>query len=121
WRSELTLGQGGYDRHVPALDIAGVFEALTKCAQTARECVRRGGGEEPDRRHRRLLRAGRERPRRSCAAEQRDELAAFHSITSSAMATSVGDSSSPSALAVFKLRMNSYLVGCWNGRSPGFS
>jgi hypothetical protein len=39
--------------------------------------------EEPDRRHRRLLRACRERPRRR-AAEQRDELAAFHSITSSA-------------------------------------
>jgi hypothetical protein len=34
-------------------------------------------------RHRRLLRARRERPRR-CAAEQRDELAALHSITSGA-------------------------------------
>jgi hypothetical protein len=35
-----------------------------------------------DHRHRRLLSARRERPRRR-AAEQRDELAAFHSITSS--------------------------------------
>jgi hypothetical protein len=37
-----------------------------------------------------LLRARRERPRDSCAAEQRDELAAAHSITSSARATSAG-------------------------------
>src|SRR5262249_54315836 len=36
--------------------------------------------------HRRLLRARRERPRRRRAAEQRDELATFHSITSSARA-----------------------------------
>jgi hypothetical protein len=39
--------------------------------------------EEPDHRHRLLQRSRRERPRRR-AAEQRDELAAFHSITSSA-------------------------------------
>src|SRR5262245_35938981 len=44
--------------------------------------------EELDHRHRRLLRARSERPRRSRTAEQRDELAALHfrghSITSSA-------------------------------------
>ena len=40
---------------------------------------------KPDHRHRRLLRARRERPRRRRAAEQRDELAPpDHSITSSA-------------------------------------
>jgi hypothetical protein len=33
---------------------------------------------EPNHRHRRLLRARRERPRRSRAAEQRDEAAPFH-------------------------------------------
>src|SRR5262245_32285250 len=43
--------------------------------------------QEADHRHRRLLRARRERPRR-CAAEQRYELAApHHSITSSARAS----------------------------------
>ena len=36
-------------------------------------------------------------------AEQRDELAAFHSITSSARASSVGGTSRPSALAVLRL------------------
>src|SRR6476659_5988606 len=47
-----------------------------------------------------MLRARRERPRRRCAAEKRDELtAAAHSITSSARASSEGEISRPSALA----------------------
>src|SRR5262249_17735693 len=42
------------------------------------------GAEKPDHWHRRLLRARRQWPRRHRAAEQRDELAPPHSITSSA-------------------------------------
>ena len=49
-------------------------------------------------RHRRLLRARRDRPRRRRAAEQRNELAPLHSITSSARASSVGGTSRPSIL-----------------------
>ena len=60
---ELILGPAVFDRHVLALDIAGVFEALTKSAQTLRVAVGRYGAEESDHRHRRLLRARRERPR----------------------------------------------------------
>src|SRR6516225_372018 len=41
------------------------------------------------------------------AAEQRDELAARHSITSSARASSVGGTSRPSARAVFRLIISS--------------
>ena len=53
----------------------------------------RADAKEPDGRPlRRLLRARRERPRRRRAAEQRDELAPFHSITSSARASSDGGS-----------------------------
>jgi uncharacterized caspase-like protein len=55
-------------------------------------------------RHRRLLRARRERPRRHRAAEQRDEVPPFHSITSSARASSVGGTSRPSAFAVVRLK-----------------
>jgi hypothetical protein len=51
---------------------------MAKCAQTVRERVRRCGFEEPDHRHRRLLRARRERPSSCRAAKQRDELAAIH-------------------------------------------
>src|SRR5262249_61457201 len=49
-----------------------------------------------------------------------DELA-FHSITSSARPTSGSGTLRPSALAVFRLMINSTLVVCWTGRSPGFS
>jgi hypothetical protein len=44
-----------------------------------------------------------------------------HSITSSARASNVGGTSRPSALAVFKLTISSYLVGFCTGRSAGFS
>jgi hypothetical protein len=51
-----------------------------------------------------------------CTAERR-----AHSITSSARASSVAGTSSPSALAVLRLMTNSYLVGACTGRSAGFS
>ena len=51
-----------------------------------------------------------------------DELtAAAHSITSSARASSIGGTSRSSALAVLRLITSSNFVGCWTGRSPGFS
>src|SRR5215467_6056742 len=59
----------------------------------------------------RLLRTRHQRPRGHRAAEQRDELAPSHSITSSARASSVGGTSRPSVLAVLRLITNSYLVG----------
>ena len=64
-----------FDRDILTLDIAGVLEALAESAQTFRVPVRRRRVKKPDHRHRRLLRARRERPRRRRAAEQRDELA----------------------------------------------
>ena len=64
-------------------------------------------------------RTPRERPR-SRAAEQRDELAAPHSITSSARASSVGGISRPSALAVLRLIVKKNRVGCSIGKSVGF-
>src|SRR4051794_4220236 len=72
-------------------------------------------------RHLRLLRTCRERPRSRRAAEQRDELAPPHSMTSSARASSEGGTSNPRALAVLRLITNSYLVGCSTGRSEGLA
>jgi hypothetical protein len=57
----------------------------------------------------------------SRAAEQRDELAAFHSITSSAIASTPGGIVRPSVLAVLRFITSSNLVGCNTGRSAGFS
>src|SRR5262245_2144720 len=65
------------------------------------------------------LRPRGERPR-GRAAEQRDERAAPHSITSSARASSGGGTSRPSVLAVLRLISSSYLVGACTGRSAGF-
>src|SRR5262249_30937025 len=68
-----------------------------------------------------LLRAHRERPRDRRAADERDELAPLHSITSSAMASTPGGIIRPSSLAVFRLITSSNFVGSITGRSPGFS
>ena len=55
------------------------------------------------------------------AAEDRDELPPSHSITSSARASRVGGTLRLSAFAVLRLITSSNLVGCWTGRSAGFS
>src|SRR5215470_11040187 len=65
-----------------------------------------------------LLRARRERP--SGRTDERDERApSYHSITSSARASTVVGMSMPSALAVLRLITSSNLVGCSTGRSAG--
>jgi hypothetical protein len=76
--------------------------------------------QEPDSRQLpRLLRARRERPCHR-AAEQRDEGAPLHSITSSARRRKDSGIFSPIALAVVRLMISSNLVGCKTGRSAGF-
>src|SRR5262249_21741599 len=61
------------------------------------------------------------RGNRRHAAEERDERAAPHSITSSARAISDGGTSRPSALAVCRLMTNSNFVDCRTGRSAGLA
>src|SRR5262249_62394087 len=85
-----------------------------------RRCIGRTALEEPDHRHCRLLRTRHARPRRR-ATDQRDELAAPHSITSSARSRIDVGTATPIALAVFRLRANSKLVGCATGKSDGFA
>src|SRR5262249_34770108 len=114
------LGPEIDDRHVFALDKAGVLQSLAKCAQKVRVEVGRRGTEHADHWHR-LLRARRERPRRSRSADQRDELAPPHSITSSARPVRGSGTVRPSALAVLRLRTSVYLTARWTGSSAGFS
>src|SRR5262245_26896450 len=71
--------------------------------------------------HARLLRPRRQRPRGCRAADECDERAPPHSITSSARASSDAGMSKPSALAVLRLITSSNLVGACTGRSAGFS
>src|SRR6516162_3783382 len=68
-----------------------------------------------------LLRACRARPRGRRTAEQRDELAALHSITSSAATSRPGGTVRPSAFAVLMLRAVTNLVAACTGRSVGLA
>src|SRR5262245_10438116 len=77
--------------------------------------------QECDATHPLALRARRQRPRRRRAAEQRDELAALHSITSSANNCIALGTVRPSALAVLRLITSSNLVGCTTGNSAGLA
>src|SRR5262245_32077817 len=109
------------DRRVLTLECAGFLQALAERCEERLKPVRRRAVEKPDHRHRRLLRPRRERPCRCRTAEQRDELAAFHSITLSARPRSESGIVRPSALAVLRLMISSTLVVDWTGKSAGFS
>src|SRR5215475_12841929 len=82
----LVLRPAILDHDILALDVAGFANALPEWGQIACTISKRRAAEESNHRHRGLLRARRERPRDRRAPEQRDELAPFHSITSSARA-----------------------------------
>jgi putative ABC transport system substrate-binding protein len=68
-----------------------------------------------------LLRERHERPCSCRAANNLDELASPHSITSSAIASKPGGKVRPSVLAVFRLITNSNFVGWTTGKSAGFA
>src|SRR5262249_27979747 len=108
---------------VSAFDIAHLAHALEESGKwTAVQRNRaRATGDKPNAPDlAQLLRPSHDRPRRR-AAEQRDKLAAFHSITSSASASSRSGIWSQRAVGVLKLIINSIFVGCNTGRSGGFS
>src|SRR5262245_20724122 len=122
WQSiGLGLRPAILDRHVLALGMTDCTNALPECGHKKCTISRLRHAEIPDHRHRRLLRPRRKRPRRRRAAEQRNELAPFHSITSSARASSVGGTSRFSILAVWTLMTSSNLVDCTTGRSAGLA
>jgi hypothetical protein len=79
---KLTIPPSVFERDVQALLKAAFRESLANEGQTFAIGSCRGAAEDADYRNRRLLRACGERPRRR-TAEQRDELAPSHSITSS--------------------------------------
>jgi len=57
----------------------------------------------------------------ACRDGPKGDITAIHSTTSSARASSDGDTVRPRALAVLRLIANSYLVGACTGRSAAFS
>src|SRR5262249_23870135 len=118
---QLTLGPAVLHCDIAAFDVAGFVETLPDRVELAGSFTVRAA-EQADHRHRRLLRARRERLGGCRAAEQRYELAApYHSITSSARASSDGGTSRLRALAATRLKTSSNLVGCSTGRCAGFA
>src|SRR5262245_53953639 len=88
-----------------------IMRCIARARKQAAEAINASG----------LLSARHERPRDRRAAEQSDELASRHSITSSARNRRVGEIVMPSALAVFRLTASSNFDGCSIGRSAGFA
>src|SRR5262245_42692953 len=106
-------GKAIINPHIVAVGPAQLLQSLLECreAYLVVLIVRGQTREHRDPPHPLpLLRACRNRPRRR-AADQRDELRGFPSITSSARASRAGGKSRPSALAVLRFMTSSYLVG----------
>src|SRR5262249_51625584 len=116
---ELALQPMVLHRHVLAFDVAGFVEALAEPGNKGR--IRQSGTDEADHRHRARRRPGRERPRRRCDAEPRDEFATPHSISSSARPANGSGTVSPRALAILRLMTRVYLSARWIGKSPGLA
>ena len=114
------------DRLIDAGEILSLDESIVAQLRQERLIVGNGwrrhqsGTEKPDAEglSGRCLRGSRTRrpQRRRRAADERDEPAPFHSITSSARASRVAGMARLSALAVCKLMTNSNLADCSTGR-----
>src|SRR5262245_30896083 len=106
------------DRHILALDVAGFTKALPECGQIActinkRRAAKRGTrAEHADHRHRRLLRARRERPR-GRATEQCNEFAPPHGAYPKAKGREL-----IIAPCIAAKRGHSSRVMGWSGRAP---
>jgi hypothetical protein len=117
----VTARPAEFDGHVVPVNETALPQAGAERVEEVHGILRRPGAHVSDHRNGRLLRARGERPCGRRSAEKRNELAPLHSITSSARADRVGEISSPSAFAVFRLITNSYLVDCITGRSADLS
>src|SRR5262249_44224481 len=107
------------DRDVAPFDPAKLAQSVDECINPLTVRVAPTRAKIPDGRQlARLLRARRQRPSRR-SADERDELAPDHSITSSARRRIDVGNSRPIAFAVFKLTTSSNRVGCSTGSSAG--
>src|SRR4051794_4378401 len=107
------------DGQIAPLEVAGFRQATAEVSHSILQSDERRAAQNANH-GRRPLRARREWPSRR-PAEQRDELAPSHSITSSALASSVVGTVRPSILAVWALMTSSNLDACTTGRSAGLA
>src|SRR5262245_5819279 len=116
----MSFGPTVFDCDAVALDIAEFRKPFAEGSYKWPIILARSLVKEANRGSCRLLRARRERPRRR-AADERDEIAPLHSITSSARASRLGGTSRPSAFAVLRLITSSNRLGRSIGRSAGLA
>src|SRR5262245_25406023 len=76
--THLTLCPAIFDADIAVFDVTGLTQPLAERGHEMSECPGRSAVEEPDHRQPRLLRARRQRPRRSRTADKRYELASSH-------------------------------------------
>src|SRR5262245_9635701 len=114
------IGEAIVDRDIATLDKANLAQAPAEGRHEIGAEFRDAEVEEADHRHRLLCVRG-ERRRSYRAANESDELASPHSITSSARTRRPVGTVMPSVSAVFKLMVRSNFVACSTGRSPGLS
>jgi hypothetical protein len=74
----MVFGPAVVDRHGPAINKAGLIQALMKGRKRTRERPARSAVQETDHRHRRLLCVCRERQARRRASDKGDKFASFH-------------------------------------------
>src|SRR5262249_24922411 len=119
------LGPSIFPLEVAALDVAVRAHPFLKGSGELGRRRGRASSKHTDP-SRRLVQCLGERWERRCrrrdrrAAEERDEVAAVHSITSSARASTEEGIARPSAFAALRLTTSSYLVGACTCRSAGF-
>ena len=116
---ELSLCPAEFDADVAAIDKASVLEAFKEAIEVSLECLGRHTAEEADHRPGALRPRGERSGRRS--TEPCDNVAAPHSITSSARSSTAVGKSMPKLLAVLALTTSSNLVGRSIGSSAGLA
>src|SRR5262249_37243080 len=114
----ITIGVTALEGPVLTFDVSEVSHPLQESIKNTLSARLGSGDHTADHGACQSLSESRERPR-SCAAEQRDERATLHSITSSASASSLSGTVRLSVLAVWWLITSSIFDTCITGKSAG--
>ena len=88
--SRVIVREAEFDRHIAAFDKTSFSQPFAKCGNNSYAQFGHTRVEEPDHRHRGLLGTCRQRPCHR-AADERDQLPPFHSITSICSSTVIND------------------------------
>src|SRR5262249_8148272 len=115
-----TIRRAILDRDVLSFDKTAFDDPLAQGRHPLGKCSKARAGEHTDHRQG-LLRMRGPRPRYDRTPGQGDDCAPLHSITSSAVASSLSGTVRPSIRAIWALITSSNLVACTTGKSAGLA